>query len=199
MFPMRACAVGGERTGGQPGAPNCNLQPDFQTGPAPAGSWKSGKSVIKEGTEKQGVLVLHIHLATHPFEISTLPFLVSFLSQTFIILFFEIMCMCVGICIWVQVPTEAMGSLAVRVKGRRKAPSVGAGDWAQISQYTEYTVFRALHTLNGGVTAPALNFLLCDFQQRSNHFTEHFLLDGIWIETWFVWDFQMKCRTPVEI
>lgn len=150
MFPMRACVVGGERTGGQPGAPNCNLQPGFQTGPAPAGSWKSGKSVITEGMEKQGVLVLHICLATHPFEISTLPFLVSFLSQTFIILFFEILCICVGICIWVQVPTEAMGSLAVRVKGRRKVHSVGAGDWAQVSiqsiQYTVYSIQSSAHS-----------------------------------------------------
>lgn len=97
MFPMRACVVGGERTGGRPGAPNCNLQPDFHTGPAPAGNWKSGKSVIKEGMEKQGLLVLYICLATHPFEISTLPFLVSLLSQTFIILFLEIMCMCVWV------------------------------------------------------------------------------------------------------
>lgn len=192
------CCRRGEE-GGQLGAPNCNLQLDFQTGPAPAGSWKSGKSVIKEGMEKQGMLVLHIRLATHPFEISTFPFLVSFLSQTFIILFLEITCMCVGMC-RVPVPTEAMGSLAVRVRGRCKAPSVGAGDWAQVSiQRIRYTVFRAAHTLNGRVTAPALDFLLCNFQQRSNHFTEHFLFDGIWIETWFVWDCQMKCRTPVEI
>lgn len=192
------CCRRGEE-GGQLGAPNCTLQLDFQTGPAPAGSWKSGKSVIKEGMEKQGMLVLHIRLATHPFEISTFPFLVSFLSQTFIILFLEITCMCVGMC-RVPVPTEAMGSLAVRVRGRCKAPSVGAGDWAQVSiQRIRYTVFRAAHTLNGGVTAPALDFLLCNFQQRSNPFTEHFLFDGIWIETWFVWDCQMKCRTPVEI
>lgn len=180
------------------------LQPlaRFPNRPSTCRSWK-GKSVVKEGMEKQGMLVLHICLAIHPFEISTFPF-VSFLSQTFIILFLEITCMCVGICIWVQVPTEAMGSLAVRVKGRCKALSMGAGDWAQVSiQSIQYIVFRAVHTLNGGVTTPALDFLRCNFQQnfqqRSNHFTEHFLFDDIWIETWFVWDCQMKFRTPVEV
>lgn len=52
MSPIRACAVEGERTGGHPGAPNCNLQPGFQTGLALAGSWK-GKLVIREAMEKQ--------------------------------------------------------------------------------------------------------------------------------------------------
>lgn len=132
------CCRRGEEAG-QLGAPNCNLQLDFQTGPAPAGSWKSGKSVIKEGMEKQGMLVLHIRLATHPFAISTFPFLVSFLSQTFIILFLEITCMCVGMCM----STGAHGGYGIpRSQSQREMWGTLCGCWGLSSgQYTEYTVY----------------------------------------------------------